>query len=237
MANTTLLRTTIIVLSMFSAIAAGKMLKPTPLYTDASPPPIKLAQAVPTRFADWTEEPNQQVTIVSPEVAAMLQSLYSDNLTRTYINAKGERIMMSLAYGADQSRALQVHKPEVCYESQGYKISGSTKSATPTVFGHLPVMRVLASRGARNEPITYWIRSGDIIVRGWYEQNLARVKAGLAGHYPDGILVRISSIDGDTSHAYASQDAFIQELVRALPPEGRQILLGAQFTAPKPATP
>lgn len=228
------LRTGVFTFGMLLAIGASKMLTPTPLYSPSSPPPIKLVQAVPTQFGGWHEQANQVTAIVSPEVKAMLEDLYSDSLARTYVNDQGDRIMLSLAYGADQSRALQVHKPEVCYEAQGFKIQSTIKATAPTALGPVPVMRVLTQKGPRNEPVTYWIRSGDFIVRGWFEQNLARVRAGLAGHYPDGILVRISSIDDSTPHAYAVQDAFVKDLVSALSPEGRKVLLGDKIAAMTP---
>lgn len=229
MAKTTYVRTGLLVLAMVVAAAAGAALKPTPMYSDSSPPPLKLEQAVPKSFSGWREDPHQLTTVVSPEVEQMLKDIYSDSLSRTYVNARGDRIMLSLAYGADQSRSLQVHKPEVCYEAQGFKISATSKENTATNMGALPVMRVHTSKGPRQEPVTYWIRSGDVIVRGWFEQNVARVRAGLAGHFPDGILVRVSTIDNDTPNAYAVQDAFIRDLVASLSSDGRKMLLGSNF--------
>ncbi|MFT3857433.1 MAG: EpsI family protein [Aquabacterium sp.] len=226
MANSTYLRTGVFALGMLIAVAAARVLTPTPMYTESSPPPTKLSTLMPMQFAGWREDPQQFANIVSPEVEQMLKDLYSDNLSRTYVNAQGERVMLSLAYGADQSRSLQVHKPEVCYEAQGFKISKTEKAVSTTSVGGVPVMRVHTSKGPRQEPVTYWIRSGDVIVRGWLEQNVARVKAGLKGHYPDGLLVRVSTIDEDEKHAYAVQDAFIRDLLGAMTPEGRKLMLG-----------
>ncbi len=229
MANATYLRTAVFAIAMVIGGVGAHLLKPRPMYTPESPPPVNLTQAVPAQFGGWREDTQRHTMIVSPEVEQMLKDLYSDNLSRTYVNARGDRVMLALAYGADQSRSLQVHKPEVCYEAQGFRISDTRKEAAATEFGPLPVMRVLTTKGNRQEPVTYWIRSGDAIVRGWFEQNVARVKAGLAGYHPDGILVRISTLDANTQNAYAVQDAFIKDLVAALPPEGRRMLLGHDF--------
>lgn len=48
--------------------------------------------------------------VVNPQTQELLDKLYSQILTRTYVNAKGYRIMLSLAYGSDQRGALQAHK-------------------------------------------------------------------------------------------------------------------------------
>ena len=88
-------------------------------------------------------------------------------------------------------------------------------------------MRLVAKLGPRNEPITYWIRSGDYLVRGWFEQNVARVKNGLIkGYTPDCLLVRVSTIDTDKELAYQVQDRFINDLIAASPAKTRAILLG-----------
>lgn len=229
--GTTYVRTGLFVAAMVVAVALGNKLKPAPMYTENTPPPTKLEKVVPAQFAGWRIDPNTPAQIISPELQAKLADLYSDTLTRTYINADGDQVMLSLAYGADQSRSLQVHKPEVCYEGQGFKIEETRKDDAQITEGRVPVMRVLTQKGARNEPVTYWIRSGDVIVRGWFEQNVARVQAGLAGHYPDGILVRVSTIDPDASHAYAVQDRFVKDLLASMPQEGRRILLGSAFLA------
>ena len=221
-----LIRTSVFVVAMAASVATAYKLTPTPLYGQDTPPPIKLVQVVPTKFAGWQEDRQQYAGIISPDLQATLETIYSENLTRTYVNAQGERVMLSLAYGADQSRSLQVHKPEVCYEAQGFAVKQTIKTTLPTTLGNLPTMRVLTQKGERHEPVTYWIRMGDNIIRGWWEQNKARVSAGLKGHYPDGILVRVSTIDPDTEHAYAVQDQFIRDLVVALSPEGRKMLLG-----------
>jgi EpsI family protein len=108
-------------------------------------------------------------------------------------------------------------------------IQHSAKGNTLVPSGNLdiPNMRLVAKLGPRNEPITYWIRSGDYVVRGWLEQNVARVKNGLLkGYTPDGLLVRVSTIDTDKEQAYQLQDRFIADLIAAAPTKTRAMLLG-----------
>src|SRR5262249_52965046 len=128
------------------------------------------------------------------DVREALEKIYSQTLTRTYLDSRGRRVMLSVAYGGNQSRATQVHKPEVCYPMQGFTIASMAPAVVDAAALRIPVMRLVAVRGMRVEPITYWIAVGDVVVRGALEQNLARLKYGLTGTVPDGILVRVSTI-------------------------------------------
>ena len=83
---------------------------------------IMLETAVPRAFGEWTELPDQKAQVVNPQTKELLDKLYSQILTRTYVNKDGYRIMLSMAYGDDQRGGLQAHRPEVCYPAQGFKL-------------------------------------------------------------------------------------------------------------------
>lgn len=221
-------RSIMVFVAVLLTVAATVLLTPKLVHGDHGQGP-NLEQLVPTSFGEWRVDDSAATMVVSPQMQAVLEKIYSQTLTRTYINQRGQRIMLSLAYGADQSRALQVHKPEVCYEAQGFRVKNAQRADVPTSLGHLPVMRVLALRNNRSEPITYWIRSGDELIRGWFEQNRARLLTGLKGHIPDGLLVRVSSIDADPERAYQMQDAFVRDMLGSLSAPGRQMLLGSDL--------
>jgi EpsI family protein len=223
------IKTFLIFAVMLLAAWGAVMMTPVSLYKRGDWVTGTLAGMIPNQFGDWRLDTNQAAQIISPDQAAWIQKLYSETVNRTYVDSKGRRVMLSLAYGADQGRALQVHKPESCYGAQGFKIFETIKTHTPTQFGDVPNMRVVAQLGTRHEPVTYWIRSGDYIVRGWYEQNLSRVRFGLKGYLPDGLLVRVSSVTNDDKEAYAVQDAFIQQMVAAVDERGRKMLLGQEL--------
>ncbi len=94
----------------------------------AQAPPPPLAELIPNEFAGWqTDIAACNALIVNPEQQALLETLYSDTLSRTYIHTSGRRVMLSLAYGANQSRATQVHRPEVCYPAQGFALGSLSK--------------------------------------------------------------------------------------------------------------
>lgn len=196
-------------------------------------PPINLEEAIPKRFGDWRIDTSLAPITVSPDVQAELEKIYTQTVSRTYINGHGDRVMLAVAYGGDQSKATQVHKPEVCYPMQGFQISDMAQGALDTLAGRIPIMRMVATQGQRVEPITYWIAVGDTVVRGALEQNLARLKYGLTGTVPDGILVRVSTISRNANASYALQKQFIDGMLAAMPQEQAARLIGKFATAPQ----
>lgn len=209
-----------------STLLAGVM-TPTTLYSAQHYGSYKLEASIPKSFGDWKLDESIGRVIVTPEVEAALAKYYNETVSRTYINSKGERIMLSLAYGGDQGRALQVHKPEVCYAAQGFKIVYDGRGEIRSTEGPIPVRRLVATHGPRVEPITYWIRSGDSIVTGWYEQNKARLYSGLVRReIADGLLVRVSSINTDREQSYQLHDQFMKDLLAHTLPVDHAMLLG-----------
>jgi EpsI family protein len=87
-------------------------------------------------------------------------------------------------------------------------------------------MRLVAKQGTRNEPITYWIRVGDSITRGWIEQKLTAIGYGLIGKVPDGLLVRVSSLSNDEQGSYRVQQVFLSAMLHAVRSEDRFWLVG-----------
>lgn len=215
---------------MLGGAVASKSLAPTERMA-ARYVGVSLEQLIPKQFSGWREDESVVPLAPDPTTTAALASLYTQTLSRTYINSSGQRVMLSLAYGGDQSRELQVHRPEVCYTAQGFRVQDASKVAVASEFGDVPAMQLVASRSGRVEPITYWVRMGDEIVRGNIEQGIARVRYGLAGNIPDGLLVRVSTIGTDSPAQYELQQRFIRSMLDSLTPAGRQYLLGTSVPA------
>jgi EpsI family protein len=76
--------------------------------------------------------------------------------------------------------------------------------------------------------VTYWFTMGDRVVRGRAERLAMQLREGFAGRIPDGTLVRVSSISADAPVAYGAQQAFIAQLLAAMPSADRGRLAGAQ---------
>lgn len=187
---------------------------------------INLEALIPREFNDWKIDLSAASLMVNPEVTGIINKIYSQTLSRTYINNQGERVMLSIAYGSDQRKDLQVHRPEICYRTSGFDIGAMTKTFVDTTIGRIPVMRLVAKQGRRNEPITYWIRMGDSVTRGWFEQKAATLRYGLTGKVPDGLLFRVSTISNDEQDSYRIQQIFLTSLLQAVRSEDRYWLVG-----------
>ena len=187
---------------------------------------IVLESVVPKGFGEWVELPEQNAQVVNPQTKELLDKLYSQLLTRTYVDKQGYRIMLSMAYGDDQRGGLQAHRPEVCYPAQGFKLGKVEDGVLATSYGNIEVRRLSTTFGARNEPITYWLTVGDQIIRTAFEKRVAQIRLGLTGQIPDGLLFRISSIDADTAHAFAMQQKFVADMMASVPPTARKQLSG-----------
>lgn len=214
----------IIGLLLLLAFAGGILLKPTNKMSEKNAS-VKLEDLVPAKFAGWKIDKNVVPLQVDPQKLAVLQQTYSQILSRTYINDSGDRVMLSVAYGGDQSDTMQVHKPEACYPAQGFRILNNREIQLDTGYGKIPAKHLLAQQGPRTEPITYWITIGEKVAVDSIQWKLTRIKYGLTGNIPDGLLFRVSTI-GDEDQGYKMQQNFIQELMRTVSPKARVRLMG-----------
>ena len=190
-------------------------------------PAFRLEELVPKQFGDWRIDPAVVPLAPNPEQQGMLAKIYDQTLSRTYVDNAGRRIMLSIAYGGDQSKALQLHLPEVCYVAQGFQLISQGSGRLETGFGTLPVQRLVARLQERNEPITYWVTIGAHATRSGIEQKLRRLAYGLSGEIPDGMLVRVSSIAMNEADAWHQQDRFLAELLGSMRPADRARLIGS----------
>ena len=210
---------------MCGASVAGIVARPSAKAADRGHG-VSLEAVVPKGFGDWSELPEQGAQVVNPQTKELLDKLYSQLLTRTYVNKQGYRIMLSLAYGDDQRGGLQAHRPEVCYPAQGFKLGKVADGPLATGFGNIDVRRLSTHLGARNEPVTYWLTVGDQVVQTALQKRFAEIRLGLTGQIPDGLLFRVSSIDDDTARAYAMQQKFTADMMAAVPAAARKQLGG-----------
>jgi EpsI family protein len=212
-------------LMALSCLAAG-LITPTHLLAEANPRP-KLEQAVPTSFGGWQEEKQQTAQIINPHNEEVINKIYAQTLSRTYVNQQGGRIMLSVAYGVDQRRGNEVHYPDVCYPAQGFEVTAAHVGTIPTPEGTLHVSRLETNlANQRYEPLTYWTTIGNEITPGGMDKRMKELSFGIKGQIPDGLVFRVSSIDHDSPAAFALQEQFVQALVQALAPPNRLWLAG-----------
>lgn len=210
--------------SFIGAAIAAPLVKPLPADTSG----VNLERMLPTEFAGWHLDPTVVPVTPAPDVQANLDRIYNQILSRTYVNDAGESMMLTIAYGGDQSDALKAHRQENCYTAQGFTV-GQLQHGSLSIGGRtIPVTRMQAVRGARSEPVTYWLTMGDRVVLGRLERLRVQLAAGLHGRMPDGMLVRVSSLSSDAGAAYRAQQAFMASAVAAMKPADAARLVGAR---------
>ena len=118
-------RAAIAAVLMACAAAGGQAMVPTKRMALLRGP-FKLADLVPQKFGRWQVDDRSVGGIVDPQTEAMLNKLYGQILNRVYVDPDGHRIMLSIAYGADQADDdVQLHYPEVCYPAQGFRVTNN----------------------------------------------------------------------------------------------------------------
>lgn len=198
-------------------------------------PRVQLEQLVPTAFGDWRLLRSGGVVLPNPQAIETLSRIYTQTLSRAYVNSRGAVVMLSIAYGDDQRAAMAVHYPEICYPAQGFQIQSSRLATVSTLHGMLPVRRLETSLSPqRPEPLTYWVTIGDRISLGGFERRLIELEYGLQRVVPDGLLFRVSSVNRDSAAAFADQDRFIRELLASLPAASRAWIAGDPARARRP---
>lgn len=219
----------LLILALMVATSLGAIVARPDAAAASLEPALPLEAMIPKRFGDWRERRFEHV--VNPQERALINKLYSGTLTRTYANSSGYLIMLSIAYGRDQRGDLAAHMPDLCYPANGFTLHRSDSVQLATPFGEIPVRRLFTSREARQEPVTYWFTFGDEPVslhqREWrLRSRLVQLRYAFTGRIPDGLLFRVSSIDGDQPRANRFQDQFVNDLLSALSPLERKRLSG-----------
>lgn len=218
----------LVVLFMVLSSAAAWWLTPHVKWFDHLGQP-EFENVVPNKFGDWQQVPDAAGSlIVDPQQQDALNNLYTQNVGRTYEHKpSGRRVMLSLAYGDNQTYSKQLHRPESCYSSQGFKIENLREEEIKATSLPISVRRMTAVIGSRLEQVTYFIRIGDKVISGPPSAlNYARMGMGLKGYISDGLLFRVSEVADDEKLSNQLNDQFINDLLKALSPAQRAMLIG-----------
>ncbi len=215
----------LIALLMFAGAGLAYVMTPTKKIASESDK-VNLEKMIPESFGEWKIDASIIPLLPSPELLAKLEKIYNQTLARTYVNGKGQHIMLSIAYSDDQYEGINTHRPEICYPAQGFDILKTVVAELVTQYGKLPVTRLLAKQRERNEPITYWVIVGDKITFFGLPHKLAQLRYGLTGKVADGMLVRVSSIDRDENGAYQLQQEFLDAMLAGMSEKDRARIAG-----------
>ena len=210
------------------AAAAGTAWARTPRQRTSLLAGRELEALLPKQFADWHEVPSDALVVPQSE-DSLASKLYSQSLGRIYQATDGKAVMMLIAYGDTQSDQLQLHRPEVCYPAFGFNIVNSAAASialSPEVT--VPGRTLSAESPARTEHISYWTRVGEYLPQSGRDQAIAKLKIALEGQIPDGVLVRISSLEPEAAAGYALNERFAAAMLSAFDPAGRPALIGSE---------
>lgn len=220
---------------LLAAGVAALLLKPE-AHTEPAVRPFE--QSIPTAFGDW-QAVKSPVVQVDPTITrsgeTSLNQPYDDLLARTYRNSQGETVMLSLAYGRQQRQEVKIHRPDLCYTAQGFKVASLQSAPMPVQAGDgraVQGKRMKAVRDARvggyTELVSYWMRIGSVYSESAWDTRIHILAEGVAGRVPDGVLVRASRLprEGESDAAvHAGLERFLAELVAAAPPDARRLLV------------
>lgn len=213
--------------SLCAAAGLALALKPETLVA-SSRPTVDLNQVLPTAFGNWTIDTTVAPIAPSPDVVQKIEKIYDATLARSYMRRDGARVMLSVAYGGDQSGRLRVHRPEACYSAQGFHVKVLREE--PVSYGprRVEVKRLMSSLGGRREPITYWIRVGEGTVASNVGQRIVQLQYSMTGQIPDGLIFRVSNLDSDPERSFKLHDEFIRDLFAAISSPSMDVLAGAK---------
>lgn len=208
-------------------VPAAEWLRPT-LRTSDVKGAVQLEQQVPLQFADWRVDTAVRPVLPDPAMQATLDQSYSQVLARTYVNSAGQRVMLSVAYGSDQSsQTTAVHAPEFCYRSQGFEVADAGQHTLILGTQALRVQRLVGRVGPRVEPITYWVTLDDTATLPGWRRKWQQLRLGLGGLIADGMVVRVSTVGAADAAAFALQARFLAQWHAAVPTAVRGRYFGA----------
>jgi len=219
-------RRSVVLAGLMIAVSAGSV-RARP--GKPKPSPFPFDEAIPRAFGAWRELKSSIVQVVDPEARTLERTLYSQLVSRTYVNAAGDPVMLSLAYGEDQRGSKTAHPPEICYRAQGFDVLEMHDVDFATPFGSIAGRRLDTRKDARREPVSYWFNVGGTPIRSPLEQRWVQIRLGISGNVPDGLLFRVSSIDADPARAYGVHEGFIGDLLQSVTHEARTRLGGLQL--------
>jgi EpsI family protein len=140
--------------AMFVAIGLGHLMAPS--VSMSLPGAVDLESMVPKAFGDWTYVPSAisqvDLSVRRDGEEGTNTRVYDQVLMRTYRNAQGQSVMLALAWGRQQRQEVKIHRPELCYVAQGFRIE-SSRPIDALGDGSVIGTTLLAATARRVEPV------------------------------------------------------------------------------------
>ena len=194
---------------------------------DAARAGLPLERLFPREVGPWQLDRAYEAFVRPADLAGRRSQMYDQVLERAYLDPReGSSIMLSVAYGRQQSVSLQLHRPDVCYVASGFEVDDRHAARLVLPTHPIPINRMRARKAGRSEPVTYWALLGDTVIADGFDFRLQQLALGLRGQILDGMVVRVSSISTDAREAWRQHERFALALVRAVPEELRARVVG-----------
>ncbi|MBV9528631.1 exosortase C-terminal domain/associated protein EpsI [Sphingomonas sp.] len=183
-----------------------------------------LGQMIPNRVGDWVRQPFADILIPVGETGE--DKTYDDLFTGYYADVGGAGIMLLIAYGSAQVGDTELHRPEVCYPAAGFRLKRWPDVTLDFAGKQVRAAVTTASAPERIEQMLYWSRLGHDFPTTSLAQRWSILRQMLRGAVPDGVLVRMSTINGDREEGLAILEQFAGDLMMSAPPALRTMLVG-----------
>lgn len=183
----------------------------------------KLEDVIPTQIGPWRFVTTSGLVVPPSDQLAL--TVYSQLLTRAYYDGQVP-IWLLIAYSADQTGFLQVHRPEFCYTAAGYQLSDFAPHEIQFGAGRaITTNSLTAVRDDSDEKLIYWTRIGNHIPSSWAQQKLTVAEDNLRRFIPDAALVRISTVGVDEASAMAAMDRFVRSMLASISPAMQRVFV------------
>jgi EpsI family protein len=180
----------------------------------------KLDKILPNVIGRWNFVSTSGLIV--PPSDQLAYAVYTQTITRVYDDGQ-RQIMLLIAYSANQTGFLQVHRPEFCYTAAGFALSDfKLHDIQLDPAKSIRVNTLTAMREGSGEKLLYWTRIGDHIPTSWAGQRLSVAEDNLKRLIPDAALIRVSTPLEDEAGAVATMEEFVREMLAATAPQFRQ---------------
>ncbi|MFP4474795.1 MAG: VPLPA-CTERM-specific exosortase XrtD [Desulfatibacillaceae bacterium] len=117
---------------------------------------------------------------------------FSDYVIADYVNPRGEKVNLYLAYYESQRKGESIHSPASCLPGGGWKFTRDGVRNLPTGNGvEFPATRATMRKGDRQQLVYYWFPQRGRIVNNLYALKFFVFWDALVSQRTDGALVRV----------------------------------------------
>ena len=147
------LRNFILLALMVAASGLAFALRPTHKIADQGPK-IDLEAMIPRSFGEWHEEKQASAQIVDPQQKELLDKIYSQLLTRTYVNPMATMSCFQSPMAATKAIPCRCTSRRCVTRRKASHCRRKEASALATAHGTIPATCILTNLGPRVEPVT-----------------------------------------------------------------------------------